>query len=454
MERRIDFTNGGILEPLLQFALPVLFALFLQSMYGAVDLLVVGQFATRADVSAVSTGSQIMQTVTNLIGSLSTGTTVLLGQKIGEGNAKEGGRICGASLCLFFIIALFFTLLLTLFSAPLAHLMNAPAEAFSLTETYTRICGAGSLVIIAYNLIGSIFRGIGDSRTPFYTVAIACVCNILGDLLLVAVFEMGAAGAAIATVASQFLSVAISLCLIRRKSLPFELHRWDIRFHRQLVYQVLSLGLPIAVQDLLVGMSFLIILAIVNHLGIIASAGVGVAEKICGFIMLVPAAFMQSMSAFAAQNKGAGRMDRARQGLYYAIAVSLCFGFCTSWTSFFHGADLAGFFTHEREVALAAADYLKAYSIDCLLTSFLFSFVGFYNGIGLTRFVMVQGIVGAFGIRVPVSYFMSLQKPVSLFHVGLATPCSSAVQILLCLACFYLLHGTTRKPTIRTLWKH
>jgi putative MATE family efflux protein len=447
MNSRNNFTEGSILAPLLRFAVPVLFALFLQAMYGAVDLLVVGQFAFSADVSAVATGSQIMQTVTNLISSLATGTTVLLGQKIGEKKAKEGGHITGASIWLFFIIGMIFTVLLTVLAGPLARIMNAPREAFELTKAYIRICGAGSIVIIAYNLIGGIFRGIGDSTTPFITVAIACVCNIFGDLLLVAVVPLGAAGAAIATVFAQLISVVISFRLIRRKQLPFEMHRVDIRCSRSLVYRILSLGIPLALQDFLVGMSFLIILAIVNSLGLTASAGVGVAEKVCGFIMLVPAAFMQSMSAFTAQNKGAGRMDRAFRGLVGAIAVSLACGCVMGWFSFFHGTALAGIFSRAPEVVAAAAEYLKAYSFDCILTSFLFCFVGFYNGIGMTKLVMIQGIVGAIGVRVPVSYFMSLQRPVSLFHIGLATPCSSFVQILFCIFCLFLLkkHGKLQK---------
>ena len=193
MKQKNDFTTGGILLPLLKFVIPVFFALFLQSLYGAVDLLVVGRFSGPADVSAVSTGSQIMMTLTNLISSLSMGTTVFLGQKIGEKKPEEGGQIVGSSIALFAVIGIVFTIVIPVFSRGLAGIMQAPEEAFDLTASYIRICGAGSVVIIAYNLIGSIFRGLGDSRTPLITVLISCVCNIAGDLLLVAVFHMGTA---------------------------------------------------------------------------------------------------------------------------------------------------------------------------------------------------------------------------------------------------------------------
>ncbi len=436
MRKSNDFTTGRILGPLLRFMVPVFLAMFLQAMYGAVDLLIVGQFAQSLDVSAVSTGSQMMMTITNLVVSFAMGTTILLGQRIGEGRGREGGEVVGSSICLFGAIALCFTVLIPLLCRPLSAVMNAPEAAFDATAAYIRICGLGSLFIIAYNLIGSIFRGIGDSRTPLMTVLIACVCNIAGDLLLVAVFHMGTAGAAIATVFAQALSVVISLLVLRRRQLPFEFEKKDIRFRRDIIAQVTSLGLPIALQDLLVGISFLVLIAIVNKLGLIPSAGIGVAERVCGFIMLIPAAFMQAMAAFVAQNIGAGKYQRARRALAYAIAVSTGLAVVMFAVTFWRGDLLSGIFSNDPEVIAASADYLKAYAIDCLLTCFLFCFIGFFNGLGMTRFVMVQGIVGAFMVRIPVAFLMSREVPVSMFHIGLATPCSTVLQVTLCLICF------------------
>lgn len=448
MEKRLDFTSGPILAPLLKFAGPVFFALFLQAMYGAVDLMIVGKFAESADVSAVSTGSQIMLTITNLVSSLAMGMTVLLGEKIGQRRGEEGGEIVGGGIVLFAALGVAMTVLIAVFAPQLAGVMNAPEEAFSYTVSYIRICGLGAVIIIAYNLIGSVFRGIGDSNTPLMTVVIACVCNIVGDLLLVAGLGMGTSGAAIATVFAQFVSVVISLLVIRRKPLPFTLRRNLIRWNGRVVRRILLLGTPIALQDLLVGISFLVILAIVNSLGLIYSAGVGVAEKVCGFIMLVPAAFMQSMSAFVAQNRGAGKTERAVRGLWSAIGISFVFGVVMFYVSFFHGDILSGIFAKDAEVIAASADYLKAYAIDCLLTCFLFCFIGFFNGMEYTRFVMLQGIAGAFLVRVPVSFLMSRQVPVSLFHIGLATPCSTLVQITMCFICFISMKKKmTRKRT-------
>ncbi len=428
-----NFTQGPILVPLIKFAFPVLLALVLQAMYGAVDLMVVGKFGTAADQSAVSTGSQLMTTVTGMIAAFSMGTTILLGQQIGQGKSKEGGRTIGASIMLFLTVGILVTLFLVFGAKMLAGVMHAPAEAFGKTTNYIRICGAGALVIIFYNLIGSIFRGIGDSKTPLITVAIACVINIIGDLILCAVFKMGTEGAAIATVAAQAVSVIVSFMMIRRKKLAFEFSKSDVRFNKSIIKQVVVFGAPVALQELLVGVSFLVIAAIVNGLGLIPSAGVGVAEKVCVFIMLVPSSFMQSLAAIVAQNYGAKKYDRAYKTLRIAITLSFVAGVIMAYTSFFHGDILAGIFSKDAAVIEAASEYLKAYAIDCLFTAFLFCFVGFYNGIGKTNFVMLQGLCGAFLIRVPLSFLFSKMEPVSIFRIGIATPSSTVVQIALCL---------------------
>lgn len=442
-----DFTGGPILKALLKFALPVLFALFLQAMYGAADLLIVGKFGTASDISAVSTGSQVMQVVTFAITSLAMGITILAGQKIGERKPEEAGEAVGSGICLFAVIGIVMTAGLVVFAGVVAQIMKAPAEAFDLTVSYIRICGAGSLFIVAYNVIGSIFRGIGDSKMPLITVAIACVFNIAGDLLFVAGFHMGVAGAALATVLAQVLSVMISFFVIKKRQLPFAMNRQMLAFKGKVIRRILTLGIPIALQDFLVSISFLVILAIVNSMGLVASAGLGIAEKLCGFVMLVPSAYMQSMSAFVAQNAGAQKMDRARKALICGIGTSLLAGIVMGYLSFFHGNMMAGIFADPGETAVigAAADYLRAYAIDCLLTSFLFCFLGYFNGCGKTLFVMAQGIIGAFAVRIPVSYFASKAAGATLFSIGLATPASSAVQIILCAVYLLILVKKERK---------
>ncbi len=440
-----NLVQGNILRTLISFAVPVLLALFLQAMYGAADLIIVGQFAGTNEQSGVASGSQLFNMVTMVITGLTMGVTVFVGEAIGSGNREQAGRGIGCGIAIFAVVALLVTAAVVPFSDQLAAWMHAPAQAFTQTSQYVRICGIGTVFITAYNVIGAVFRGIGDSKTPLLTVAIACVINIFGDLLLVAVFHMGAAGAAIATVTAQAVSVGCSLCLIRRKKLPFDFSlRW-IRFEGRYIKRIFKIGVPIALQELLVQFSFLFIQVIVNGMGVAQSAAVGVAEKVCVFLMLVASAYMQSISAFVAQNNGAGRPVRSRQALFYGIKTALAAGAVMGALAFFGGSLLSGIFTSEPLVMANAHAYLKAYAIDCLLTAILFCFVGYFNGCGRTAFVMVQGVVGAFCVRIPVVFLMSRLEDATLFHIGLGTPISSMVQIILCAIAFRVFQKSCEK---------
>lgn len=282
---------------------------------------------------------------------------------------------------------------------------------------------------------------------PLITVMIATVINVAGDLLFVAALNWGAAGAALATVIAQAVSVILSVFIIRKRKLPFVIRRKDISFDKVNTVRILKLGIPVATQDFLVSISFLVILAIVNSMGVVYSAGLGVAEKLCMFIMLIPSSYMQSMSAFVAQNIGAAKPDRARKALLCGIGTSLIAGVAMFWLGFFHGDLLCMIFTKDMEIVVQGWDYLKAYAIDTMMTSFLFCFMGYFNGCGRTLFVMIQGLTGAFLIRIPVSYLMSISADPTLFKIGMATPCSTFCQILLCAGFFFFLLRKEKKGT-------
>lgn len=427
-------TRGNILHSLLKFAVPVLLALFLQAMYGAADLIIVGKFAGTSEQSGVATGSQLFNLVTMAVTGLSMGITVFVGNAVGAGDKERAGQGIGTGIFIFGVLALIVTVPIVAGSEFLSAVMHAPESAFSATNSYIRICGIGTIFIVAYNLFGAIFRGVGDSATPLITVAIACAINIGGDLLLVGAFGMGAAGAAVATVAAQAVSVAVSFLLIRKKALPFCFCRRSLRPRADHAKQILLVGIPIALQEILVQLSFLFIQVIVNEMGVVASAAVGVAEKVCIFLMLVSSAYMQSVSAFVAQNNGAGLTQRSSEALLCSIATALIAGIAISLLALFGGALLSSAFSNEQAVITAAHSYLKAYAIDCLLTSVLFCFIGYFNGCKHTIFVMIQGVAGAFFVRIPVVYLMSRMDEATLFLIGLGTPVSSAVQIILCLA--------------------
>lgn len=420
----------------MQFSVPILLAVFLQAMYGAVDLLVVGQFGNAASVSAVSTGSQVMQTVTGIISGLAVGTTVLIGQKIGAKDADGAAKTVGSSVVLFGILAVLLSIVMLFGARPFAALMHAPAEAFAKTVAYIRICSSGIVFIVAYNVISGIFRGVGNSRYPLLFVGIACVCNIVGDFVLVGAAHMDAAGAALATVLSQAVSVVLSVWIIRRGGVGLQISRRDIRFNKTVIAKILRLGSPIALQDAMTNVSFLIITSIINALGLIQSAAIGVSEKVVVFIMLIPISFMSSVSAFSAQNIGAGKPRRARQAMLYAMAVSLCFGIPMFFLTFFRGDILAGIFSKDAQVIAACAEYMKAYAIDCMLVCVLFCFMGYFNGTGKTLFVMLQGVLAAFLVRIPYSYFVSKIPGVSMLEIGFASPLATLFSLVLCV--FYM----------------
>lgn len=445
MSRTGNLTEGKIFTTLVRFAVPVAFTLFLQALYGGVDLLIVGQFADTANVSGVATGSMILSTITNVITGLSMGITILVGERIGKKDKKGAGRAIGGGIFFFIIFGIILTLVMLFGAEFLARLLHAPDEAFAETVNYIRICGGGSLFIVAYNVLGAIFRGIGDSKTPLITVLIACIVNIFGDLLLVKTFHMGAVGAAAATVAAQAISVIVSLFLIRRRTLPFDFSHTFICPTKEYVITEIRLGIPVSLQELLVGTSFLVIQAIVNSFGVVESAGVGVAEKVCVFIMLVPSAYMQSMCAFVAQNMGAEKPNRAKKALRSGVISAFSIGIVMCIFTFFHGDLLSAVFSKDTGVITASHSYLKAYAIDCLLTPFLFCFTGYFNGCEKTIFVMLQGIIGAFCVRIPVAFLISRIPDATLFEIGLGTPASSLVQIILCIIMFLHCCASERK---------
>lgn len=444
-----DFTTGKLFLPLIMFALPVLLAMLLQVMYGAVDLVIVGQWGNAPDILAVASGSQVMLSVTSVINGLAMGVTILIGQMLGSGRSKEAGNVIGSAIAIFLVLAVFITATMLVFAGAISNILHVPGESFGDTVLYLRICGAGSLFIVAFNVIGSIFRGLGDSKTPLIVVTIACVVNIIGDVVFVAGFHLGVMGAALATVIAQATSVVLATVIIKKQGLPFEFSRSSIRFHKELTIRIIRYGAPIALQDGLVSLSFLAITTIVNSLGVIAAAGVGVAERLAGFIMLVPSAFSQAVAVVVAQNYGAKEYQRARKTLLYGIAISLFAGTAMAYLSFFHGNLLSGVFSNEIPVINASWEYLKAYAIDCLLTAFLFCLVGYFNGCSKANFVMVQGIIGAFGIRIPMSYLFSQIEPLSLFRIGLATPSSTLIQVSLCIFYFLIFNNKLKRPKVQ-----
>lgn len=431
MASKNTILEGSIVIALTRFAVPMLFSLILQALYGAVDLWMVSRFALNADVSAVSTGSQTMLIVNGIVTGLAMGLTILLGQSVGEGNDNQSARIIGTSTWIFAVLALGLTLLLLIGAPTLTTALHAPMEAYQRTVHYMMICGVGTVFVVGFNVLNGIFCGLGDAKTPLYFVMIACAVNIVADYVFIAHVGLGAEGAAVATIAAQAVSVVFALALIKRR-LPFEMHRADFGAEHALAVNILKLGIPVALLRMANEISYLIILGFVNTLGVVASSGVGIAEKLVMFILLIPTAYMSAVSAFVAQNTGAGQHARARQTLWVGMMTAALIGGVMAYLSFFHGDALSRLFIGDAAVIAASAEFLKATALECFILSMAYCYDGYFNGIEKTTFVMVQGIIAALCVRIPYAYYASIQPAPSLFNIGLSTALAAAFMFVVC----------------------
>lgn len=423
-----DLTAGNITSTLMRFSLPFLGAYLLQYLYGVVDMIIVGQFADSAAISAVNNSSQIMQLATSLICGIATGGTVLIGQHIGARQEQEAGKTVGNLILLFLGLTILFTGAVLLLGGHMVSLMKVPQEAVAPARAYLRICGTGTVFIVGYNVVSGVLRGLGDSKRPMYFITISCVLNVLGDLFLVGGLRLGAAGAALATAASQAISFICALITLCRSGLPFPvLVKWD----GKKALKILKLGIPVALQDLLTNLSFIIITVVVNLLGLEQSAAVGIVERIIGVAMVIPVAFSSSLAVFAAQNIGARQIERAKRGIWIATGVSL------GLTVFFFAAmelapaALMGVFTTDALVIHHGVLYLRTYGIDSLLVCIVFCANGFFNGCGHTGFTMFNNMFSTFLVRVPLVIWFASWTGVTMLQIGLAAPMASSFQIAL-----------------------
>ena len=433
--------HGRIFPPLIRFAIPLMLAILLQALYGAVDLFVVGKFGDTASVSAVSNGSQIMHTITGIITGLTMGVTVLVGHAVGAKDNDRAARTVGGAIRLFALVTVVITTMMVIFTKEIAVFMNVPAEAMDKTVEYVRICSAGTVFIVGFNAISGLFRGLGNSKSPLLFIGIACAVNIAADLLLVGYFKLDAAGAAYATIFAQAVSVVFSIFKIRHDKLPFPFCKEHIARPEGAQLRILATGGPLALQDCLVSTSFLIILAIINEFGLVASASLGIAEKLFLFLAIVPMSFMSALSAFVAQNVGAHQERRALDAMKIAMAISFVFGLAVAALSVLKGNMLASIFEDDPLVIATAAEYLRSSGLEYAVIAITFCFLGYFNGIGKTTFVMIEGLISSFVFRIPLSYFLSRLPDTNLYIIGFAVPLSALSRLILCIAYFFFVRS-------------
>ncbi|MGN0363659.1 MAG: MATE family efflux transporter [Bilifractor sp.] len=444
-----NLTTGSVFKNVVLFSLPYLLSYFLQTLYGMADLFIIGQFEGVASTTAVSIGSQVMHMLTVMIVGLSMGTTVSVGQAIGAGNRKQAARDVGNTIVLFMAVSVSLMAVLLMLVHPIVSAMSTPVEAVNGTIAYLTICFIGIPFITAYNIISSIFRGMGDSKSPMYFIAVACAANIVLDYIFMGCLHLGPAGAALGTTVSQAISVAVSLiAIIRRKSIV--LRKDDLRPLRPVMGKILKIGVPIAIQDGLIQIAFIVITVIVNHRGLNEAAAVGIVEKVISFLFLVPSSMLSTVSALGAQNIGAGKPERAVQTLRYAVMIAVGFGMIVSIVVQFTAEPIVSLFTDPStadgaSVVRFGAQYIRGYIFDCIFAGIHFSFSGYFCACGKSGLSFLHNIIAIVLVRIPGVYLTSKLFPYTLFPMGLATAAGSLLSVVICVIAFTIIRRKDRK---------
>ena len=431
-----NLTEGSVFRVLLVFSVPFFISYFLQTVYGLVDLLVIGRFHGADVITAVSVGSQVMHMITVIIVGLSMGSTVMISRAVGAADRKKTAKAIGNTVVLFMVVSVGITVLLLLLTDPVIALMSTPAESVAETEMYLRVCFSGIPFITAYNILGSVFRGLGDSKSPMYFIAVSCVINILLDLVFIGLLDMTSAGAALATVIAQTVSVVIALIAIGKKGIGVSLCKADFRPESETIGSIFKIGLPVSLQDGFIQISFLVITVIANMRGVEAAAAVGIVVKIISVLFLVPSSMLAAISAMAAQNLGAGLHFRARRTLYYGIGICLGYGAVFAVLLQFLQEPVVALFTDDPVVIVFGGQYLKAYAVDCMLAGVHFCFSGFFCAYGMSLVSFIHNALSVILIRVPGSYLASKFFPATLYPMGLAAPAGSLLSVLICVSVY------------------
>ena len=447
-----NLTTGSIFKNVILFSLPYLLSYFLLTLYGMADLFIIGQFEGVASTTAVSIGSQVMHMLTVMIVGLAMGTTVSIGQAIGARDRKQAAKDVGNTVTLFMALSITLMAVLLVLVRPIVSAMSTPTEAVNGTAAYLTICFIGIPFITAYNIISSIFRGMGDSKSPMYFIAVACAANIGLDYLFMGVFRLGPAGAALGTTLSQAISVIVSLIVIlKRKSIVLE--KSDFKPRRLVMGKILRIGVPIALQDGLIQIAFIVITIIANKLGLNDAAAVGIVEKVMSFLFLIPSSMLSTVSALGAQNIGAKKPERAIQTLRYAILLAVGFGVLSSVVIQFAAEPIVSLFTDRNaegsaDVIRLGGQYLRGYIWDSIFAGIHFSFSGYFCACGKSGLSFLHNILAIALVRIPGVYLTSQLFPATLFPMGLATAAGSLLSVLICVIAFAVMRRSARKMEI------
>lgn len=442
-----NLTKGSIFGNIIRFSVPYMLSYFMQMLYGLADLYIVGRYDGTASITAVSIGSQIMHFVTVMLVGVAMGTTVTIGRAVGEGNSKRVSRTIGNTIIIFIVGSVALTGIMLALTDSVVRVMSTPAEAVSETRSYLLICFGGIPFITAYNIISSIYRGLGDSRSPMYFVAVACVANIGLDFLFIGAMDMGAAGAALGTTLAQTVSVVVALLSVRCKKGSISLDRSDLRPDRDIIGNILRVGFPVALQDGFIQVAFLIVTIIANRRGLLDATAVGIVEKIIGLVFIIPSSMLSSVSAIVSQNLGAGKEKRATDSLRYAVFICVGFGLIVSVAVQFCARGIVGIFEDDSRVVELGSQYLRSYIWDCLLAGIHFCFSGYFCACQHSGISFLHNSLSIVLARVPLAYLLSRMYDDTLFPMGAAAPIGSLLSVIICVIAYIILRRRAKHNT-------
>ena len=433
---RKDLTQGSILGNIMTFSLPYILAYFLQILYGLADLFVIGRYCDVDSTTAVSNGAQVMYLVTCVVIGLAMGTTVKTAHAIGAKDNRRAAQIIGNTATMFLGLSLVLAVGLLAFRNGIVSLMDTPMEAVMGTRDYLTVCFIGIPFIMAYNIIASIFRGLGDSKSPMYFVAVACVVNIILDFFFIGYCGWGAMGAALGTTLSQMASVGFALFAIRRHKEVFDVHRHDFKPRWDVISGILKIGFPIAMQDGFIQIAFIVITVIANGRGLYDAAAVGIVEKFIGLVFIVPSAMLSTVSAIASQNIGAMQVSRAQRTMWYAMGITTTYGIIVAIVLQFIPDLAVRIFSDDAQVVAMGGEYLRGYVWDCVFAGLHFCFSGFFTACGYSIISFAHNFLSIICARIPLVYLASEAYPETLYPMGLATCLGSVLSVVICVVVY------------------
>ena len=377
-----DMTVGKPMKMILDFTIPVFIGNVFQQFYNMADAIIVGKFVGTKGLAAVGSTGTIMFLIYGFVVGMTAGFTVLTAQKFGAGD-MEGMRktVVGAGV-LSFVIGTILTILFMVFMKPLLILMNTPSDIFADAYAYIMIVSGGILAQMLYNLLSSILRALGNSKLPLYFLIISAILNIFGDLFFVIVLKAGSNGCAISTVLSEALCCLFCIIYIQKKVPILRLGKKWLVFDARLLKKTIAYGWASAMQQATVQMGKIAIQALVNTMGVSVAAAFAVVNRIDDFAITPEQNIAHAMTALMAQNKGAGKNDRMREGFRCGMILELVYGAAVMLICLGFARPLMSLFVKDEEVIGHGVVYLHLIAVMYILPAVTNALQGFFRGIG------------------------------------------------------------------------